>query len=75
MPKAKNIVENKFRLYHKLSHKTLNFVGHFGDPLALPNGNCEACTCYPPGTEQTDKGVSICEQLSGKNLYFFITNL
>lgn len=40
--------------------------GHFGDPLALPNGNCEACSCYPPGTEQTDKGVSVCEQLSGK---------
>lgn len=40
--------------------------GHFGDPLALPHGNCEQCSCYPPGTEQTPDGISICDQLTGK---------
>lgn len=39
--------------------------GHYGDPLSLPHGNCESCSCYPQGTEQTDDGISICEQLSG----------
>lgn len=39
--------------------------GHFGDPLALPHGNCEQCSCYPPGTEQTEDGISICDQLTG----------
>lgn len=39
--------------------------GHFGDPLALPHGNCEQCSCYPRGTEQTDKGISICDPNNG----------
>lgn len=39
--------------------------GHFGDPLALPHGNCEQCSCYPPGSEQTEDGISICDQLTG----------
>lgn len=39
--------------------------GYFGDPLALPHGSCEQCSCYPPGTEQTEDGISICDQLSG----------
>lgn len=54
--------------------QTRILLGHFGDPLALPNGNCEACSCYPPGTEQTDKGVSICEQLSGKIIFPLFNN-
>lgn len=40
-------------------------AGHYGDPLSLPHGNCETCSCFPQGTEQTDSGVSICEQLTG----------
>uniref|UniRef100_A0A8D8H0Q0 Laminin subunit gamma-1 n=2 Tax=Culex pipiens TaxID=7175 RepID=A0A8D8H0Q0_CULPI len=39
--------------------------GHFGDPFALPHGNCEECSCYPRGTEQTDKGISICDPNNG----------
>ncbi|XP_058123627.1 laminin subunit gamma-1 [Anopheles ziemanni] len=39
--------------------------GHFGDPLAEPHGNCEECSCYPRGTEQTEKGISICDQING----------
>lgn len=39
--------------------------GHFGDPYALPHGSCEACSCYPRGTEQTHDGISICDQVSG----------
>ncbi|KAL5277341.1 LAMC3 family protein [Megaselia abdita] len=39
--------------------------GHFGDPLALPHGQCERCSCYPYGTEQTEFGVSQCDQLTG----------
>lgn len=39
--------------------------GHYGDPYALPHGNCERCHCYPRGTEQTDDGITICDQLSG----------
>lgn len=31
----------------------------------MPHGNCDACSCYPQGTEQTEDGISICEQLSG----------
>ncbi|XP_058058444.1 laminin subunit gamma-1 [Anopheles bellator] len=39
--------------------------GHFGDPLAEPHGSCEECSCYPRGTEQTEKGISICDSISG----------
>lgn len=41
------------------------FLGHFGDPFASPHGQCEQCSCYRRGTEQTDDGVDICDQLSG----------
>lgn len=39
--------------------------GHFGDPLALPHGQCDRCSCYPRGTEQNDKGISQCDQVTG----------
>uniref|UniRef100_A0A182X6E3 LANB2 n=1 Tax=Anopheles quadriannulatus TaxID=34691 RepID=A0A182X6E3_ANOQN len=39
--------------------------GHFGDPLAEPHGSCEECSCYPRGTEQTEKGISICDAING----------
>ncbi|XP_055378436.1 laminin subunit gamma-1 [Condylostylus longicornis] len=39
--------------------------GHFGDPLDLPHGHCEQCNCVPAGTEQTEDGISICDQLTG----------
>lgn len=38
--------------------------GHFGDPLALPHGNCDQCSCYPPVTEQTEDGISIWSEVS-----------
>lgn len=40
-------------------------AGHFGDPLAEPHGSCEECSCYPHGTEQTEKGISICDSING----------
>lgn len=39
--------------------------GHFGDPFALPHGSCDACSCYPRGSLQTEDGISICNQVSG----------
>lgn len=50
---------------HITNHIRTCTLGHYGDPLSLPHGNCESCSCYPQGTEQTDDGVAICEQLSG----------
>lgn len=51
-----------------MKNKPHSFVtGHFGDPFALPHGNCEECSCYPRGTEQTDKGISICDPNNGKH--------
>lgn len=43
----------------------MSLVGHFGDPLAVPHGNCEQCSCYEPGSEQTQDGISICDQVTG----------
>ncbi|XP_039963355.1 laminin subunit gamma-1 [Bactrocera neohumeralis] len=40
--------------------------GHFGDPLALPHGQCDRCTCYPPGTEQNQDGITQCDQVTGQ---------
>lgn len=48
----------------------IHFPGHFGDPLALPHGNCDQCSCYPRGTEQTDKGISICDPNNGNYSFF-----
>lgn len=39
--------------------------GFFGDPFASPHGQCEQCSCYPRGTEQTDNGVNMCDQQTG----------
>ncbi|XP_013114833.1 laminin subunit gamma-1 [Stomoxys calcitrans] len=40
--------------------------GHFGDPLALPHGQCDRCSCYPHGTEQNQDGISQCDQVTGQ---------
>lgn len=40
--------------------------GHFGDPLALPHGQCDRCSCYPAGTEQNQDGISQCDQVTGQ---------
>ncbi|GAB0100956.1 Laminin subunit gamma-1 [Sergentomyia squamirostris] len=47
------------------SHCDQCLPGHFGDPLALPHGNCQQCSCYPAGTEETEDGVSMCDSLTG----------
>lgn len=39
--------------------------GYFGDPLAIPTGHCEQCSCYAPGTEQDENGISQCDQVTG----------
>lgn len=33
--------------------------------MALPHGNCERCSCYPDGTQQTDDGTSNCDPYTG----------
>ncbi|XP_046391414.1 laminin subunit gamma-1 isoform X2 [Ischnura elegans] len=40
--------------------------GYYGDALALPKGDCKKCRCYPPGTEETELGPPICDQLTGQ---------
>ncbi|XP_062127738.1 laminin subunit gamma-1-like [Drosophila sulfurigaster albostrigata] len=40
--------------------------GHFGDPLALPHGKCDRCSCYAAGTEQDEKSISRCDQVTGQ---------
>ncbi|CAG0891651.1 unnamed protein product [Darwinula stevensoni] len=41
-------------------------AGYFGDPLAFPKGDCKACGCNPYGTVQQEKGVTLCDQLTGQ---------
>ena len=40
-------------------------LGYFGDPFGVPHGQCQPCTCYPRGTEQTDDGINQCDQTAG----------
>lgn len=40
--------------------------GHFGDPLALPHGSCDRCSCYDAGTEQDESSISRCDQVTGQ---------
>ncbi|XP_030385859.1 laminin subunit gamma-1-like [Scaptodrosophila lebanonensis] len=40
--------------------------GHFGDPLALPHGKCDRCSCFAAGTEQDEEGISRCDQVTGQ---------
>ncbi|ALC43661.1 LanB2 [Drosophila busckii] len=40
--------------------------GHFGDPLALPHGKCDRCSCYAAGTEQDEQSISRCDQVTGQ---------
>ncbi|XP_075230002.1 laminin subunit gamma-1 isoform X2 [Lycorma delicatula] len=40
--------------------------GFYGDALALPKGDCQPCQCYHVGTEETDSGPPICDQLNGQ---------
>lgn len=63
-------VNRRFGAYRqsKRVYSNHNFhieIGHYGDPLAAPHGNCDQCSCYPQGTEQTELGVSICDQATG----------
>ncbi|XP_017028327.1 laminin subunit gamma-1 [Drosophila kikkawai] len=40
--------------------------GHFGDPLALPHGRCDRCSCYEAGTEQDEQSITRCDQVTGQ---------
>ena len=47
----------------------LHISGYFGDPLALPKGDCRSCGCNPVGTLQLEgesDGPYLCDQLSGQ---------
>ncbi|XP_037079279.1 laminin subunit gamma-1-like [Pollicipes pollicipes] len=59
----------------KCIHDTAGFScdrclpGYFGDPLALPKGDCRTCGCNPVGTAQLEdepEGPYLCDQLSGQ---------
>ncbi|XP_037079278.1 laminin subunit gamma-1-like [Pollicipes pollicipes] len=59
----------------KCIHDTAGFScdrclpGYFGDPLALPKGDCRTCGCNPVGTMQLEdepEGPYLCDQLSGQ---------
>lgn len=41
-------------------------VGFYGDALALPKGDCQPCQCDHAGTEETESGPPICDQLNGQ---------
>ncbi|KAJ8300900.1 hypothetical protein KUTeg_022419 [Tegillarca granosa] len=37
---------------------------YYGDALAVPKGDCQACNCYPPGT--LSAGVLTCDPVTGQ---------
>ncbi|XP_074654199.1 laminin subunit gamma-1-like [Tubulanus polymorphus] len=41
--------------------------GYFGDPIALPKGQCRACNCYGPGSHGTvGEAVIQCDRKTGQ---------
>uniref|UniRef100_A0A8D9B170 Laminin subunit gamma-1 n=1 Tax=Cacopsylla melanoneura TaxID=428564 RepID=A0A8D9B170_9HEMI len=40
--------------------------GYYGEPLALPKGDCKPCLCYTPGTLETENFTPVCDQLTGQ---------
>ncbi|KAG8233283.1 hypothetical protein J437_LFUL013627 [Ladona fulva] len=40
--------------------------GYYGDALALPKGDCKRCRCSNLGSEESEFGPPICDQLTGQ---------